>query len=110
MDILAIRDDRRSIIAPVLVEQLLHQLPVVVNALVAGEIAEPNAVREKVHLDPASDEGEIDRNGITGTGAKAEMYFCIPERFQKPENVPNVFRSRNGFGHCPACIGDEAAT
>jgi hypothetical protein len=56
-----------SIVAPVLVQQLLHERPVVMDAFITGEIAELDMVVEEIDLDPAPDEGEIHRNGIIAT-------------------------------------------
>jgi hypothetical protein len=69
-----------SIIAPVLVEQLLHDFPVIMHAFIAGEVAELDVIVEEIDLDPAADEGERHCYRIDSILIKAEMNLLRTEK------------------------------
>jgi hypothetical protein len=49
---------KTSIIAPVLVEQALHDLPIIMHAFIAREITELDVIFKKINLNATSDKGE----------------------------------------------------
>ncbi|MCA3606118.1 MAG: hypothetical protein IOC56_09885 [Methylobacterium sp.] len=66
------------VIAPVVIEQALHDLPIVMDAFIAREIAEFDMIVEKINLDSTANESKADQYGICSVLIQPKMDLFAP--------------------------------
>ena len=69
---------KTSIIAPVVIEQALHGLPIVMDTFIARKITEFDMIVEKINLDSTANESKADQYGICSVLIQPKMDLFAP--------------------------------